>query len=129
LEEPTQLVFGLDGDIYIGEGKTLAVKRFDPQTGQAKGTVATGEQDYYKTYTLTGMAFAAPRLKIFPTLSGTRLSWPVTGGDFVVEARSSLDASAPWEIVPGEPVVANNELNLEVAPNAGPVFFRLRQQH
>lgn len=128
LDYPNQLTFGFDGDLYIGEGKTLEVKRFDGRTGQAKGIVATGLQNSYQSYILTGMGFSAPRLNIFPAPNGTKLSWPVTGGDFAVEARNSLDPTAAWHLVEGEPANSGGEFTLEVARTDEPTFFRLRQR-
>jgi hypothetical protein len=128
LDRPSQLLFGPDGDIYIGEADTLAIKRFDGKTYEAKGTAFTGAQDSYKTYRLTGMGFSCPRLKITPGSTSTVLAWPQTLGKYVVEVRNSFDPAAAWNVLDTTPVVVGAELVLETPHREGQTFFRLRKQ-
>lgn len=98
---------------------------FDDSAGDA-GQIAGGW-----SLTLVGSTATCcdppPRLSITTDNGDVEISWPATGGAFVLEAKASLDAASPWVGVTTAPFLDNGIYTVTLPATAPARFFRLRR--
>jgi hypothetical protein len=112
-----------DGIIYLGDGPTADVWRFDARTGASMGVFITREVPEDRA--IDSMALSGPRLRISHEFALVRMTWPVTFGNF--ELQTSAAIGGPWQTVSNPPSGDALELTLQFTP-AGNQLFRLMKK-
>jgi streptogramin lyase len=125
LDNPVAMTFGPDGDLYVAEGTTLNVKRFDGKTGASKGIFVVGSPS--QNASQTALAFSGPRLKISQTATGRALKWPNTFGNFTLQSSDKLGASAQWQTAGAGATTVGGEMSVALPAGGGSLYFRLQK--
>src|SRR5205823_11610933 len=120
LEHPTYMVFGPDGDLYVGEGHAGAILRYDGATGASKGVFVTASSGGLDSP--AGMAFGSDgnlyvaNVNLFQYSNGTAYPVPPPGavlryqGPFGASPGAFIDSfipsgsgglSTPWGLLFG----------------------------
>lgn len=123
LELATRIAIAPDGDLFVGEGRSLEVKRFT-RTGQSKGVFARAAAE--GNIWMAGLLFSGPRMKIAANAnSGVTVTWPETYGRFSAQTRAEASGSAQWQPVTG--VRADGGWKFEAPANGSAVFRLVRE--
>ena len=128
LSGPQALTFGPDGLLYACSSLTGAVIRYDGKSGSfidvfiKPGGGGPGFDSRSILFTPRG-----PRLGIEHSSSGLLLRWPRAVGNFVVEARQTMNPSNNWSQLQMAPTLLGEDWAVTNSGTGNAGFFRLRR--
>ncbi|MBI4662024.1 MAG: SMP-30/gluconolactonase/LRE family protein [Verrucomicrobia bacterium] len=73
------------------------------------------------------ISFGRPRLTVARSGNDLVFTWPAVGGDWVLESRNELQASAAWNRVPIDPTGTGRTNSVKPPISSGQKYYRLRR--